>query len=146
MALEQSDSNTCLISVGTTQYLSTADWMYTLKETTNHTCYTCSKKLLLMHQFAFPLPFIVLEFSDRTMIMDDVLYIPINQTNITYKLRGIIYFGMAHFTSHIIYENGMASGNHQRPLWALCQALALGRPLSALGYPLWTAPALQRQL
>ncbi|KAF8702360.1 hypothetical protein AX14_014404 [Amanita brunnescens Koide BX004] len=102
------DNNTCcVVSAGATQYISTADWMHTMKEETRQTCDTCSERLFMQHKFAFPLPFIALDFSGMTMSLDDTLYLSINQSNVTYKLRGIVYFGVAHFTSRIIYENGM---------------------------------------
>ena len=31
----------------------------------------------------------------------------IDNNEVTYKLQGIVYYGEAHFTSRVIYENGM---------------------------------------
>ena len=99
--------NTCLIYAGSTRYASISEWMSTMSEETNKNCITCNEKLTNIKEFAFPLPFIALDFSGQTIQIDVTFIVPINNAEISYRLCGIIYFGNSHFTSRVIYDNGM---------------------------------------
>jgi hypothetical protein len=103
-------NNTCyLVSAGTTHYPSVSEWMHQMEEETNHTCASCSEKVSVVHSFVFPLPFIALDFEGQGQIqLDHSFHVLCNDMNIGYKLRGIIYFGDSHFTSRIVYDNGMS--------------------------------------
>ena len=99
--------NTCLISAGNTIYTSVSEWMSSMIEDTNKTCITCSEQLTLHHEFTFPLPFIALDFTGRIIQLDPTFTIFINNTEASYNLCGIIYFGDAHFTARVICNKNM---------------------------------------
>jgi hypothetical protein len=98
----------CLISAGITQHTSISQWMLTMEEETAHTCSSCQEKLTRVHKFALPLPLIALDLSKQNNIdIDHTFHVFIDNNEVTYKLRGIIYYGQAHFTSRVVCENGM---------------------------------------
>ncbi|KAF8346796.1 hypothetical protein F5887DRAFT_882720 [Amanita rubescens] len=81
--------------------------MGTVNEETDKSCTTCNDQLLIVKEFAFPLPFIALDFAGQTIQIDANFTISINNTETSYKLCGIIYFGDAHYTAHVVCDNGM---------------------------------------
>ena len=99
--------NTCLIYAGNRRYASISDWLGTMNEETDKSCTICSEQLLIVKEFAFPLPFIALDFSGQTMQIDATFTISINNAETSYKLCGIIYFGDAHYTACVVTDNGM---------------------------------------
>ena len=88
-------------------YADIASWMHDLRDETTRTCLVCAEKMALIHQIKYPLPLIALEFQDFNIPISYDFNISISNSNILYKLCGIIYFGDSHFTSRVIYDNGM---------------------------------------
>ena len=98
----------CLISAGISQHNSISQWMLAMEGGTAHTCTSCQEHLTRVHKFTFPLPFVALDLSNQNNInLDHTFHVMIDNNEVTYKLRGIVYYGEAHFTSRVIYENGM---------------------------------------
>ena len=60
----------------------------------------------MMFQFQQPWPLIAFDLAWQRTEIDAELLVHVNGDNISYKLRGIIYFGENHFTSRIISETG----------------------------------------
>jgi hypothetical protein len=100
-------NNTCYLMSATKNHADIASWMHDLRDETSRTCLACPEKMAQIHQITYPLPLIALEFQDFNIPISYDFNISISNSNILYKLRGIIYFGDSHFTSHIIYDNGM---------------------------------------
>ena len=61
----------------------------------------------MLKNLHFPLPFIALDFSGQMMQIDATFTISNNNVETSYSLCGIIYFGDAHYTAHVVCENGM---------------------------------------
>ena len=102
------NNNTCcLIYAGTNIYDSILSWVADMSETTSHKCPSCGELQLLKNEFAFPLPVIALDFSGQRIELNHTFTIAINNADVLYKLRGIIYYGDSHFTSHVIFDNSM---------------------------------------
>ncbi|EIN03374.1 hypothetical protein PUNSTDRAFT_78293 [Punctularia strigosozonata HHB-11173 SS5] len=86
----------------------------------SHICSTCNKPMLETINFTDPPRMMILSLppdntASRTTV-DKVLSMTCGLTNITWKLRGIVYFGNLHFTSRYIdsggriwYQDGMAT-------------------------------------
>ena len=88
-------------------YSSISEWMTTMTEETNKNCVVCNEKLTLIQEFAFALPFIAIDFSHQILQLVMTFTISIENTETSYKLRGIIYFGDSHFVARVIFDNGM---------------------------------------
>ncbi|KAF8713523.1 hypothetical protein AX14_012976 [Amanita brunnescens Koide BX004] len=99
--------NTCFISAGATIYRSISKWMTSRIEETQRICITCSEKVTIVTEFAFPLPFIALEFSGHMVELDTTFTVSIGNADVSYKLCGVIYFGDSHFTARVICNNRM---------------------------------------
>ena len=99
--------NTCLISAGQTIYPSISEWMTSMTEETNKSCIICNERLTLIQEFTFPLPLIALDFSHQMLPLVNIFTISIENTETSYKLRGIIYFGDSHFIARVISDNDM---------------------------------------
>ena len=78
-----------------------------MNEETDKNCATCNEKLLIIKKFAFPLPFIALDFSGQIIHIDATFTVSISNVETSYKLCGIIYFGDAHYTARVISDSGM---------------------------------------
>ena len=50
---------------------------------------------------------LALEFSGRDVAIDSSTYLYKNNCCYKFKLKGIIYYGAEHFTSHVVAENDM---------------------------------------
>jgi hypothetical protein len=70
-------------------------------------CNLCERNLYRKFKFAYALPIIALDISGHQVEIDSRFNVTINEEEHTYILRGIIYFSNYHFTSRIVYENGM---------------------------------------
>ena len=101
-----SNNTCCLISAGSKIPTDIATWMQDLCEQTLRTCSSCPEKQMLLHEFVYPLPLLALDFAGHNICIDFEINVPISNRNIKYKLRGIIYFGDAHFTSRVLLDNG----------------------------------------
>ena len=96
-----------MVSVGASVHTSVGQWMEDFSEETQHKCATCQKYMHVKFSFCYPLPLIAFDFTGQKPKIDSKITININGTDVQYKLRGIVYFGDNHFTSHIISESGM---------------------------------------
>jgi hypothetical protein len=102
-----SNQNHCVINAGTTIPAdSIATWMHNLCEETRITCNSCSEKMLMRYNLLYPLPLIALDFAGHNIQINYEINVPVSDSNIKYKLRGIIYFGDSHFTSRVLLDNG----------------------------------------
>ena len=64
--------------------------------------------MAITHQFLLPLPFIAIDFSTQQLHIDHNFCIYyVNNEEFKYELRGIVYYGNSHFTSHVVTNNGM---------------------------------------
>jgi hypothetical protein len=103
----RTNNTCCLLTIGSTMARSVADWMQDLKEESSVTCTSCPEKMAITYQFLLPLPFIAIEFSSQQLQIDQTFWIYINNEEFKYELRGIVYYSDSHFTSRIVYNNGM---------------------------------------
>jgi hypothetical protein len=95
----------CLFSASKSPPTDIATWMANLCDETDRTCSSCSEKLMMFHQFIYPLPLIALEFAGHSIQINYEFNISISNRDIPYKLVGIIYFENSHFTSRVIHDN-----------------------------------------
>ena len=65
------------------------------------------------------MPLLVFEFPGENAELNPIIFLTINHEPHEYSLKGIIYYGEHHFTSHILssdnivwYHDGMTTGPH----------------------------------
>ncbi len=87
-------------------------------------CRSCGNQLQEMKHFISPPILHVLHININKTNIDKEINIYIADTPCIYKLKGIIYFGGAHFTSRIInqsgevwYHDGIATGRELYIQW-----------------------------
>lgn len=94
------------VSVGATHYQSTSIWSLTVQESIAGQCQTCSQNRCTEYQFLQVPPLLVFEFSNTQPYIDNNIQINCNNQVYEFALRGIIYFGEAHFNVRIIPPDG----------------------------------------
>ena len=102
----QAVSTGCMISAGTTSYMSIGQWVREFKENTHHKCANCQETMQLKFSLSESMPLIAFDFAGHSPEIDQNVNILINGRNREYQLRGVLYFGHEHFTSRIISESG----------------------------------------
>ncbi len=68
-------------------------------------CTVCTKALVNINSFNFIPNLFVLHLGSQKMIISHTIVAPFSERSYTYKLRGMIYFGSAHFTSQYVDQN-----------------------------------------
>ncbi|KAF8333781.1 hypothetical protein F5887DRAFT_893062 [Amanita rubescens] len=81
--------------------------MRNFKEDIIRKCNLCHNNQYRQFEFAVALPIIALDVSGYLIEINGGFCVTIDNEEHRYVLRGIIYFSNYHFTSRIIYENGM---------------------------------------
>ena len=105
--------NKSYVLMSAVRQTSVQSWLANFKENIERRCNTCMGRLYREFKLIYAPPLIVLDFSglefiqSQQMVINTSFNVTIDDNEYTYKLRGIIYYGDFHFTSRIIYENGM---------------------------------------
>jgi hypothetical protein len=98
---------TCCLMSAMSSHIDIESWMLELTDDTNRTCPLCSEKIVMKQTIVYPLPLIALVIQDYNIQISCNFKVSISNQDTSYKLRGIIYYGDSHFTSRVIYDNGM---------------------------------------
>ena len=99
---------------------STSKWMRNIQEKSRQRCPECSKKKLVSSIYYDKVPnLLVLEYPNIELKISHQLTFRDNGEDTVLYLRGIIYHGGYHFTSHIMstegdiwYHDGINTGEH----------------------------------
>jgi hypothetical protein len=97
---------------------STSQWLRSLKHHTHEKCPDCSSALKKPIHFVSAPNVLALEINSRNIKISKTLKFVQDGDSIVLKVRGLIYHGDFHFTSHIIrtdeivwYHDGMTTGS-----------------------------------
>jgi hypothetical protein len=95
-----------VLSAGTNSYASITEWMQDYSESSTHLCQECNQSLLRTFSFSRLPDIIVFEFEGNELHIDPEVTITTrdNQSH-TIKLKGVIYYGELHYTSHVVVNN-----------------------------------------
>ena len=97
---------------------STSHWLCSLEHETHKKCPDCSCALKQLMSFKSPPNVLVFEINSQNMKISNTLTFVQDNETVVLDVRGLIYYGNFHYTSHIIgndnnvwYHNGMTTGS-----------------------------------
>ena len=94
------------LMVAATEASSVRSWLANWKVPSNYFCEMCHDWMPIVMKICRHLPMIALDFSNKKPRIDFTFEICIDNVIGVYILRGVIYFGEAHYTSRILNEDG----------------------------------------
>ncbi|KAF8218484.1 hypothetical protein L208DRAFT_1350979, partial [Tricholoma matsutake] len=104
----------CILSSGTSPYVSIQDWIQNHQEGSMSRCSECNQHLICSYSFVSVPAILIFEFEGKNSKIDPE--VSRNNQPFTIKLKGIIYHGEAHYISCIVvneqlwFHDGITTG------------------------------------
>ena len=99
----------CLMDAGRGEKSSVRSWMTSWKDRSNHFCEMCNDYRQIVMKICKVMPMVALDLTGQHRVpkIDVNFELFINNVQVVYILRGIIYFGDNHYTCRIVNEDGL---------------------------------------